>query len=926
MASRRFGADRIPVALMPLTAGTRLGPYEILSPLGAGGMGEVYRARDTRLERTVAVKVLPSHMSASADVRQRFEREAKTISQLSHPHICALYDVGSQDGVEYLVMELLEGETLSDRLSRGPLPLEQTLRFGVEIADALDKAHRQGIVHRDLKPGNVMLTKSGVKLLDFGLAKVMVPATQQSSLTALPTQQGLTQEGTILGTFQYMAPEQLEGKEADARTDIFAFGAVLFEMATGNKAFSGATQASLIGAILHTEPPPISSLQNLFPRSLDRVVKTCLAKDPDDRWQSAHDVAGELKWIGANSADADASAALPGRRRSRLDRAGWFLAGALALVLAAGAALVGPRLREGPRANAEARFSLQPPPGTTFSVSAADTDFAISPDQRQVVFAVVGEVGRSSSTGEASQLCVRGLSSIAARVLPGTDGARYPFWSPDGKFVGFIADRRLKKVALAGGSPQVLAEASGEVRGATWRPDGSIFFGGVGRGLMRVPEDGGAPTVYLPLDAPRDEFANGWPAFLPDGRHFVYESATRDPAQRGLYLYSVDSKRRTRLLETLFRGAWVEPGYLLFMRGATLMAQKLALDPPRLTGDPLVVADGLPVNPVPGNAPFTAAGSTIAYRAGGSAPTTQLTWFDRAGKPLGVAGPEGADISVSLSPDGTRAAVARVNDPTQPLGGEPTVNVWVVDLVRGIPTRITLDPANGDENPTWSPDGRRLAYASHIRGARAEVFLKDANGSGASEQLTHTDASTHPIDWSRDGRFLLLQAISNAGVTGLNYVPLAGKAEMRPFVETEFPAAQGQFSPDSRFVAYSSGESGRPEVYVRPFPEGAEKWQVSSAGGASPRFRRDGRELYYVAPDGTLMAVAVALSPRFEAAPPVALFKTTITPTNYNFYGGAAPYDVSGDGTRFLVNAIARPGTTPSLNLILNWAPPSAAK
>jgi Tol biopolymer transport system component len=338
------------------------------------------------------------------------------------------------------------------------------------------------------------------------------------------------------------------------------------------------------------------------------------------------------------------------------------------------------------------------------------------------------------------------------------------------------------------------------------------------------------------------------------------------------------------------------------------------------------VADGLPVNPVPGYAPFTASGPTIAYRAGGSAPTTQLTWFDRGGKRLGNVGPEGADISVSLSPDDTRAAVARINDPTQPLGGEPTVNVWVIDLVRGIPTRVTLDPANGDENPTWSPDGHRLAYASHIRGARAEVFLKDPNGSGASEQLTHTDASTHPIDWSPDGRYLLLQSISNAGVVGLSFVPLSGHGEMRPFVQNDFSVGQGQFSPDSRFVAYSSGESGRSEIFVRPFPDGTEKWQVSSAGGSSPRFRRDGRELYYVAPDGMLMAVALSLSPRFEAAPPVALFKTTITATNFNFYGGAAAYDVNRDGSRFLINTIARPGSTPSLNLILNWAPASAVR
>ncbi len=904
---------------MSLSSGTRLGPYEILSPLGAGGMGEVYRARDTRLERTVAVKVLPSHMSASAEIRQRFEREARTISQLSHPHICALYDVGREGETEYLVMEYLEGETLSDRLGRGALALEQTLRYGTEIADALDKAHRQGIVHRDLKPGNVMITKSGVKLLDFGLAKAMAPAAPQSGLTALPTAVGtaanLTEAGTILGTFQYMAPEQLEGREADGRSDIFAFGAVLYEMATGRKAFSGASQASLIGAILHTEPAPISTIQSASPPALDRVVKKCLAKEPEDRWQSAADLGSELKWIGESS-QAGAAAVGPSKRRARGGRLGWIVAGALAFAFAAGAAYVLPRLHRKAGSAGEVRFTLEPPSGMTFWDAGADTDFAIAPDGRQFAFVAVNAGGRN-------QLCLRPLDAIAARPLPGTEGARWPFFSPDGLSIGFFADNRLKTLSLAGGSPQSITEGSGDMRGAAWRPDGSILFGHVGRGLMRVSAAGGEPTVALPVDAARKEFSIGWPTFLPDGRKFIYQSLTEDTAERGIYLTSFDAKNRMRILDSISKGAWVEPGYLLFMRGTALLAQRLEPDPPRLTGEPALVADGLPVNPVPGSAPFTAAGSTILYRSGGGAPGTRLVWFDRAGRRLAEVGPEAADISVSLSPDGTRAAVARVNDPSQPLGGEPTVNVWVVDLVRGISTRVTLDPVNGDENPTWSPDGRRLAFATHVKGARADIFVKDAGGGGAPEPMLLGRQNAHPIDWSADGQFLLVQSVNEAGRVGLSSIPLTGEHKPQPFLGGDFDQAQGQFSPDGRFVAYVSNESGRPEVYVRPFPKGEEKWQISSSGGVSPRWRRDGRELLYVAPDGAITAVAVRLGPRFSASPPVSLFRTTIRPVNFNFYGGAAPYDVSRDGNRFLVNTVEKPGSVAPLRAILNWQPPA---
>src|ERR1039457_2890370 len=505
---------------MSLVSGTKLGPYEILSPLGAGGMGEVYRARDTRLERTVAVKILPTHMASSPEVRQRFEREAKTISQLSHPHICALYDVGREGEIEYLVMELLEGETLSDRLSKGALPLEQTLRYGIEIADAMDKAHRQGIVHRDLKPGNVMLTKSGVKLLDFGLAKATAPA-RGPQLTSLPTQASpVTQAGTVLGTFQYMSPEQLEGKEADGRSDIFAFGAVLYEMATGRKAFSGASQASLISAILRDDPKPVSSVQSMTPLALDRVVQSCLAKDPEERWQSAGDLRKELHWIAQGGAAAQAPVSQrAGKKRERL---AWAAAAIVGAGLAAALLL---RSRTPPVAFDRAiQFKVSLPESVVSSeLDPVKTLFALSPDGSALAFL--------GSTAATRQIYVRSLDAIDSRAVPGTQGAESPFWSPDGRNLAFFSDGKLKRVDLSGGPAITICDAPNGAAG-TWSPDGAILFSTWGAGspvLHEVAAAGGASTDATKLDSMRHEHWQTWPMFLPDGKHFLYVSEAGNP-------------------------------------------------------------------------------------------------------------------------------------------------------------------------------------------------------------------------------------------------------------------------------------------------------------------------------------------------------------------------------------------------------------
>jgi eukaryotic-like serine/threonine-protein kinase len=575
-----------------LTPGSRLGPYEVLGQIGAGGMGEVYKARDTRLERTVAVKVLPPHLSASPESRQRFEREAKTISQLSHPHICAIYDVGREGDTEYLVMEFLEGETLSDRLGKGPLPLEQTLRFGTEIADALDKAHRQGIVHRDLKPGNVMLTKSGVKLLDFGLAKVMEPAQPVSSLTSNPTMAGtpnLTEEGTILGTFQYMAPEQLEGKEADGRTDIFAFGAVLYEMATGRPAFTGASRASLISSIMTSQPSAISAVEPMTPPMLEHIVQRCLAKGRDDRWQSAGDVSGELRWLA--SAPTGGTPAVSARSRN-----GRVVAiGALLLLAALLAVLALPRLRRAASQPQAVRFLVGPPTGALFTHDVVATNMALSPDGRHLAF-VASSQGRR-------QIWLRDLDAVTARALAGTEGGSSPFWSPDSRSLGFFAERKLKRLAISGGAPQAITEA---VNGgnACWGADDTILFiDNIGReGILSVPAGGGAVAEVTHFDKKRGDIWHAWPSFLPDGHHFLYSAWFGDKSS--IRLGSLEQGDLGDLLPARSRAVFAPEGYLLYVSEGALLARTFDPKGFRVSGNPLTVAGRVPYLAVTGGADF----------------------------------------------------------------------------------------------------------------------------------------------------------------------------------------------------------------------------------------------------------------------------------------------------------------------------------
>ncbi|HVE65701.1 MAG TPA: protein kinase [Thermoanaerobaculia bacterium] len=880
---------------MTLTAGSRLGPYEILSPLGAGGMGEVYRARDTRLERTVAIKVLPTHLSSTLEARQRFEREAKTISQLSHPHICALHDVGREGETEYLVMEYLEGDTLADRVAKGPLPLEQTLRYGVQIADALDKAHRQGIVHRDLKPGNVMITKSGVKLLDFGLAKAIAPASQQSSLTALPTQHALTQEGAILGTFQYMAPEQLEGKDADARTDIFALGAVLYEMATGKKAFSGTTQASLISSILRDDPQPISQIQPTSPTAFDRVVKTCVAKDPEDRWQSAADLGKELRWI-AEGSQVGAPAALPGRRVRR-DRLAWSVAGLL-LLAAIFLAIEVRRLGRGSASQAVHSF-LVPPEKTSFRLTGDDSaPIVLSPD------------GRSTAFGAGGKLWVGSLAAGAVRALVGTEGGTFPFWSPDNRFIGFFSEGKLRIVETSGGPVRTIADAP-NARGGAWSPRGVIVFAPDFRlGLFRVTVSGG-PAVPLTRIEEGKHTTHRWPSFLPDGTHVLFLAANHaNPRSEdsGIYVASLDGGTPRRLMSSYGSAQYVS-GWLLSVRDTSLMA--FPFDARRLAvkDEPVRVADDANFDFGVWRGSFTASeNGMLAYQIAQAGIGGQLTWCDSSGRRLSTVGEKSEAYSPQLSPDGRRALV---------ILGDPNNDIWVYELERGVRTRLTT-AAQVTVSPLWSPDGSQILYVSQERPRAPLEFLMmtmPSDGGGDRKILYRSKERIEPMDWSRDGRYVLVDR-GDIGKHDVWVIPVAEPARAFPLVQTQFSEAAGQISPDGRWVAYQSLQTARNEVYVTAFPSGGARWQVSGRGGTQPRWSHDGRELYFVSADDDFMVAEVdAGGSRFEVKDVRPLFRV-------NLYRGPRvglhSYAVAADGKRFLLND-AGEASVPRVALVTNW-------
>ena len=879
---------------MTLPAGQKLGPYEIVAPIGAGGMGEVYRAKDTRLGREVAVKVLSSHLSASEDVRQRFEREAKTISQFSHPHICSLYDVGREGDTDFLVMELLEGESLADRLGKGPLPTEQLLRYGIQIADALDKAHRQGIVHRDLKPGNIMITKTGVKLLDFGLAKPLTAAGARpvSGASVLATEaqvsQPLTERGTVLGTFQYMAPEQLEGGEADGRSDIFAFGAVLYEMATGKKAFTGKSQASLIGSILRDDPPSISEAAPMIPPALNRVVKTCLAKDPEDRFQTAHDAKLQLEWIDEGGSQAGLPAPVVARRKNR-EKLAWVVA--LIALLAAGLATFG-YLRRAPKPVQTMRFEVAIPP----NVIAIDTP-RISPNGRILAF-------NATDTGGLTRIWTRPLNALAAQPLPGTEGTTRPFWSPDSRFLGFFQGGKLMKIDVSGGPPTKICDAPTGSDG-TWSPEGVILFDGTGSDpIHRVAAAGGTPTIAVKADTARKETQIGWPEFLPDGRHFMYMSINQKVDDSAYRIGSLDSSETKSFAPAQTMLTYAPPGYLLFVRDRTLVAQPFDAKAVKTTGEPVPLAEQIGTDAV-GLARFSVSrDGVLAYRTGESG--NRLVWVDRSGKELETLGDPGEYGEPDLSPSGDRLAFDLVD-----LRSNKS-DIWIRDLARGVNSRFTFSPGNAF-SPLWSRTGDTIVFTSDREGA-AGLYEKAANGQEEEKLLLKEQALVVPISFSPDGRSLVYQQQNSKTGWDVMVLPLTGERKPVPVLTAPFNEFQGKFSPDGRYLAYISNESGRSEIYVRSYPGAGGKWQISNTGGTDPHWSSDGKELYYRSPDQKLMAVEIRGATSLEAGIPRALFLGRV------HIGTARNKIVPGkDGQRFLfVAPLGRDAMTPT-TVVLNW-------
>jgi eukaryotic-like serine/threonine-protein kinase len=868
---------------MSLSSGTKLGPYEIQSPLGAGGMGEVYRARDTRLERTVAIKVLPNNLSSDPESKQRFEREARAISSLNHPHICALYDVGTQDGIDFLVMEYLEGRTLADRLQKGALPLEQVLKIGIEVADALDKAHRRGIVHRDLKPANIMLTESGAKLMDFGLAK-STQGTFIAGATAINStlSDRLTVEGVIVGTLQYTAPEVLEGKEADARSDIFALGAVLYEMATGKPAFTGKTLASVVAAILTSEPTPVTTLYPGSPSELDRLIRTAVAKNPDNRWQSVHD-------IGINLGGISATATPP----VGLTRSPWWIAAGLLTLATLGVGAFFTLHTTNPNP-ALLRLTIAPPPNASFS--SLEKLLAISPDGRQVAFTAVDRSGQRS-------LWVRPLDTLEARALPGTDDADTPFWSPDSKLIGFFSHSKLKKVDPNGGQPEVICDAGADPGGATWNRDGVIVFAPNFEGVLyRVAASGGRPVAITEAYRAYDETNHIWPEFLPDGRHFLF--LVYGKGDEGIHVGSLDSKEHHLVLREESTVLYVEPGYLLFGRNGVLMVQRFDAKRLRPSGEPLRIVDTVESASGGGYTFSVSHDGVLVYFTGRRYNLTQLVWYRRDGTRLGTLGPVGPFRAPRISPNGHTVAVSRLESGME-------LSVWLIDS-RGVPTRFTF--GSFDLSPIWAPDSDRVIFSSPRDGLPPNLFDKTLASGSEERRLMRSGIDSIATDWSRDGHYVVYMANELGTNWNIWVMSLTGDQTSQPVLRTQFNEMDGRISPDGHWLAYVSDESGKWEVYVQRFLSPGAKWQISSNGGKDPQWSQDGKELFYVAADQKLMVVAVHAGLSLDPSTPKALFQFRGAS---DFLGGS--YDVAVNGQRFLVTALVGEEASPPLTVVINW-------
>ena len=863
-----------------IAPGSKVGPYEVTAQLGAGGMGEVFRARDSRLDRTVAIKVLPARLSSDARFRERFEREAKAISALSHPHICTLYDIGSHDGTDYLVMEFLEGESLAERLAKGPLPIDQVIRYGTEIADALEKAHRAGIVHRDLKPGNVVITKSGAKLLDFGLAKFSQAGSDPHAATAAMSAKPLTEEGTILGTFQYMAPEQIEGREADPRTDIFALGALLYEMATGKRAFEAKTRASLIASILDREPPPISAVQPLTPPALERVIRMCLHKDPDERWQSAHDVAAELKWIGTTSSETIGPGA---RRRTRKT---WLRASAvLATGLLLGALTTWLLTQREGRPMRVARFTVNTAPSAPLDL--AMNSLVMSSDGNHVLY--------RTFVGNTAKLYLRGIDSLSAVPVPGTDGVSTSAFSPDGRWIAFMNEHALWKVSREGGTPTKLVDDVDGL-GVDWHGDTIVANKNFSGGLIAVPASGGQVRPIVKSNPAKKENAIVWPDVLPDGKHViatVWSVGAWDTAR--IIAYSMSDGTSQVLIDGGYFARYSATGHLLFMRGNTLNA--VAFDPETLTvgSSPTAVVNGIAHGTADGEAHFAVsdAGHLVYASGGATQPNDQLLWIDRNGKQAPMVPSVRRYGSIDVSPDGRTAAVT-IED--------ATFDIWQLDLERDALTRVSH--GGDDLEAVWTADGSRLIWTSSRSGAY-NLHWRAADNSSGEERIAPSDHHQFGASVTADGKYLLFG--QSGKKMDIWLMPFETR-KPQPLLATEFNDQKPVVSPDGRWLAYISDQSGRSEVYITSFPRPAGNWPVSVDGGDAPRWMPDSSAIVYEKANKYFI-VPIEAGPRPRAGKPRLLFE--------------GPYDdeycIARDGRIAIIKEGPRPTAT-QFTIVMNWA------
>jgi Tol biopolymer transport system component len=894
---------------MAIVPGARLDHYEIISPLGAGGMGEVYRARDTRLNREVAIKILPASFANDADRLRRFEREALATSALNHPNILTVYDIGKASselgGAPYIVEELLEGEELRTQLKEGAIPPRNAIEYARQIADGLAAAHAKGIVHRDLKPENLFVTADGrIKILDFGLAKLR-PQHAMNADSQAPTQRRITDPGTVMGTVGYMSPEQVRGQEADHRSDIFSFGVILYEMLSGRRTFGGESAIEVMNAILKDDPPELGETNAKISPALDKIVRRCLEKKPDHRFHSAHDLGFALEALslsGSSGAQRTETALALSKRPLWRERLAWVAAGVLALALLA----LGVAYFRRPAPEAETvRLSVNPPEGATrFDLP------SISPDGRTLAF-IATVAGKT-------QLWVRPLNSTAARPLAAVgDVNMKPFWSPDSRFIGFIEDGKLKKIALAGGAPETLCDAVNRLGlGGAWNREGVILFASGGLlGIRRTSANGGAATAVTTVDSSRGEIGHFAPVFLPDGRRFLFYKAANDPARGGAYLASLDGEEMKLLLPldappvgVAANPAARDEGYLIFMRQGALLAQSFDFSRGQLLGEPLPLAQqvrGAGYRDV--QASVSANGVLVLVEGGAN---RRLTWFDRAGKKLGTLDPPGIYNVPRISRDDQRLAVARLDPQTQ------NFDIYLFDLARKTEQRFTIDPGV-DGYPLWSPDGSRIVWTSNRDGA-GNLYWKAASGAGPDEALYRSAYHKAALDWSADGRFILYVEADPQTNQDLWVLPLEG-GKPWPWLKTQFAESFGRFSPDGKWIAYPSNESGRNEIYLQAFVPGAPasggSRRLSTNGGTNPLWRRDGRELYYLSADNKLMVVEVTLGEEVKYGTPKELFALDSLRVETIGRGRA----MTGDGQRFLFTTIEEETSLPPFTVVQNW-------